>query len=350
MSASEIEEDNVTNPHRKQLLLLAATILLSAPAASFAQTASSDQEPIGIGLEGFVYPYPVQYLLLRMEGEDVKLAFMDVEPSAPANGKTVVLMHGRNFLGAYWKDTIHWLSARGYRVVVPDQIGFGKSSKPDVPHSFHVHAYNTKQLLDYLGVEQATFVAHSIGGMIAARFALMYPEHVERLVLEDPIGLEDYRIKVPFATRDELTAEARKQTRAAIDTFMQGFFANWKPEFQIYADIQYRWTLGPESELIARTAAQTYTMAYEQTVVYELPLIKLPTLLIVGDKDRAAIGRNRVTPEVRATLGLYPELARKAAQSMPDCKLVLISDVGHVPHLEAPEQFQEQLLRFLEQK
>jgi pimeloyl-ACP methyl ester carboxylesterase len=350
MADRKIKERNVSNPHRRQLLLLAASILLLSQAVAFAQTASSDQEPIGIGLEGFVYPYPVQYLLLRMEGEDVKLAFMDVEPSAPANGRTVVLMHGRNFYGAYWKDTIRLLSGRGYRVVVPDQIGFGKSSKPDVPHSFHVHAYNTKQLLDYLGVARAIFVAHSIGGMMAARFALMYPEHVERLVLEDPIGLEDYRMKVPFATRDELAAEARKQTRATIDTFMQGFFANWKPEFQSYADIQYRWTLGPESELIARTAAQTYTMAYEQPVVYELPLIKVHTLLIVGEKDRAAIGRNRVSPEVRATLGLYPELARKAAQSIPDCKLVLIPDVGHIPHLEVPDQFHDELLRFLEQK
>ncbi|HYL19576.1 MAG TPA: alpha/beta hydrolase [Burkholderiales bacterium] len=333
---------------RIRLLLAACALFLSVTA--LAQTASTDQEPIGIGLEGFAYPYPVQYLLLRMEGEDVKMAFMDVEPAATPNGKTVVLMHGRNFYSAYWKDTIHLLSARGYRVIAPDQIGFGKSSKPDVPHSLHVHAYNTKQLLDYLGVKRAIFVGHSLGGMMAARFALMYPEQVERLVLEDPIGLEDYRLKVPFATRDELTSEARKQTRAAIDTFMKGFFANWKPEFQSYADVQYRWMLGPESELVARTAAQTYTMAYEQPVLYELPSIKTPTLLIVGDKDRAAIGRARVSPEVRATLGLYPELAKKAAQSMPDCKLVLVPDVGHVPQLEAPDAFHDELLRFIEAK
>jgi pimeloyl-ACP methyl ester carboxylesterase len=333
---------------RRLLTALALALLASWHTPSFAQTASGDEEPIGIGLEGFVYPYPVQYLLQRMEGVDVKLAFMDVEPSGPANGKTVVLMHGRNFFGAYWKDTIQFLSAHGYRVVVPDQIGFGKSSKPDVPHSFHVHAYNTKQLLDYLGIAKAIVVAHSMGGMMAARFALMYPEHVDRLVLEDPIGLEDYRIKVPFATRDELAAEARKRTRAAIDTATRGYFVNWSPEFEVYADVQYRWTLGPESEAIARTAAQTYAMAYEQPVVYELPLIKQPTLLIVGEKDRTALGRNRVTPEVRATLGLYPELAGKAAQSMPDCKLVMLPEVGHIPHLEARDKFHEELLRFLE--
>jgi pimeloyl-ACP methyl ester carboxylesterase len=329
------------------LLSLAAAILLQWPPGAFAQSAVPDLEPIGIGLEGFVYPYPVQYLTLRMEGEDVKLAFMDVEPSGNANGKTVVLMHGRNFFGSYWRNTIQLLSARGYRVIVPDQIGFGKSSKPDIPHSLHVHAYNTKQLLDYLEVKQAILVAHSLGGMMAARFALMYPEQVERLVLEDPIGLEDYRLRVPFATREELAAEAQGQNREAVETFFKGFFATWKPEFQTYADVQYRWLLGPESDRVARTAAHTYTMAYEQPVLYELPLIKHPTLLMVGDKDRAAIGRNRVAPEVRATMGLYPELARKAAQSMPDCRLVIVPDVAHVPHLEAPERFHEELLRFI---
>lgn len=329
-------------------LALACVILVFWPTRAPAQTAADEQEALGIGLESFVYPYPVQYLTLRMEGQDVKLAFMDVEAAAPANGRTVVLMHGRNFFGAYWKDTIRLLSGRGYRVVVPDQIGFGKSSKPDVPHSFHVHASNLRQLLDYLGTKRAVFVGHSIGGMMASRFTLMFPDYVERLVLEDPLGLEDYRPKVPFATRDELAADARHQTRPAIDSFFKGFFAVWKPEYQLFADVQYRWSLGPEAELIFSTAAQTYTMAYEQPVVYELPLIKAPTLLIAGEKDRTALGRNRVTPEVRATLGLIPELARKAAQSMPDCKLVLFPDVAHVPHLEAPDKFQEELLRFLE--
>jgi pimeloyl-ACP methyl ester carboxylesterase len=91
-------------------------------------------------------------------------------------------------------------------------------------------------------------------------------------------------------------------------------------------------------------------MAYEQPVLYEIPLVKTPTLLIVGEKDRTALGRARVSAEVRATLGLMPELARKAAASMADCKLVLIPDVGHVPHLEAPQRFYDELLRFLEGK
>jgi pimeloyl-ACP methyl ester carboxylesterase len=327
---------------------IAAAALLCLALESFAQTAAPDQEPLGVGLEGFVYPYPVQYLMLRMDGIDVKMAFMDVEPTAPPNGRTVLLLHGRNFFGAYWKDTIHFLSTKGYRTIVPDQIGFGKSTKPDVAHSLHLHAHNTKLLLDYLGLKKVTVVAHSLGGMMGLRLALMHPEVVERLVLEDPLGLEDYRLKVPYVTPDELALEARKQSAAANEAMFRGYFAEWKLEYQIFPDVQTRWMLGPESELIAHTMAHTYVMAYEQPVVYEIPLVRTPTLLIVGEKDRTALGRARVSPEVRATIGLMPELARKAAASMPDCKLVLIPDVGHVPHLEAPQRFYDELLRFLE--
>jgi pimeloyl-ACP methyl ester carboxylesterase len=329
--------------------LCMCTLLLSGSIA-MAQTATSEQEPLGVGLEGFAYAYPVQYVTLRLEGLDARLAFMDVEPTGTPNGRTVVLMHGRNFFGQYWKDTIHFLSAKGYRVLAPDQIGFGKSTKPDMPHSLHLHAHNTKLLLDFLNIKKAIIVGHSLGGMMAARFALMYPETVDRLVLEDPLGLEDYRLKVPYATPDELRQEARKQNAAAIEAMFKAYFVEWKLEYQIYADVQMRWMLSPEVEIIVRTAAQTYAMAYEQPVVYELPQIKAPTLIVVGDKDRTALGRNRVSPEVRNTLGLMPELAKKAAASMPDAKVAVIADAGHIPHLEQPQRFYDELSKFIDAK
>ena len=306
-------------------------------------------EPIGTGLEGLAYPHPVRYFDLVMEGEPVRLAYMDVRPSADANGRTVVLMHGRNFFGLYWAQTIDFLTSRGYRVVVPDQVGFGKSSKPDVPHSVHAHARNTRQLLEALGVQRAVLVGHSLGGMMAFRFALMYPDAVERLVLEAPIGLEDYRIPVPYATRAELTTEALQTSPEAAEQLFHNFVVHWQPQFQIYADVQIGWAMGPEAYRIARTAAHTYTMAYEQPVVYELGLLKLKTLLIAGEKDRAAIGRNRVSPQVRATMGLWPQIAQRAAQAIPGSKLVLLPDVAHIPHLEAPARFHAELEAFLEE-
>ena len=92
--------------------------------------------PLGIGLEGIAYPYPVQFLDLVIEGQALRMAYMDVAPTDASNGKTAVLLHGKSFSGNYWGDTIRRLADDGYRVVIPDQIGFGKSSKPNIRYSF----------------------------------------------------------------------------------------------------------------------------------------------------------------------------------------------------------------------
>src|ERR1700710_976284 len=111
----------------KRVMLSALLAILPLAFACAAEPAT--REPYGIGLEGFAYPYPVSMLPLVNDGEQVRMAYMDVAAAAP-NGRTVVLLHGRNFPSSYWAPVIKTLSEAGYRVVVPDQVGFGKSSKP----------------------------------------------------------------------------------------------------------------------------------------------------------------------------------------------------------------------------
>ncbi len=95
-------------------------------AALFVPAARADdpRQPYGSGLKGFPYPYPVHLLPVVNDGEPLRMAYMDVAPDAP-NGRTVLLLHGRNFPSSYWSPVIGKLSEAGYRVVVPDQIGFG---------------------------------------------------------------------------------------------------------------------------------------------------------------------------------------------------------------------------------
>src|SRR6267142_5596330 len=116
--------------------------LLSLGLSLFA-TSLSAAEPYGIGLEGFAYPYPVSMLAVPGEGETLRLAYMDVKPTGPANGRTIVLLHGRNFPSSYWEPTIKALAGAGYRIVVPDQVGFGKSSKPLSALSFDLLSRHT---------------------------------------------------------------------------------------------------------------------------------------------------------------------------------------------------------------
>src|SRR4030088_3241554 len=184
-------------PAEVSMIRIVLSALIAAMPLAFVHAAEpAPREPYGIGLEGFAYPYPVSMLPLVNDGEQVRMAYMDVAAATP-NGRTVVLLHGRNFPSSYWAPVIKTLTDAGYRVVVPDQIGFGKSSKPVGELHFDTLARNTIALLDHLGVAKADIVAHSLGGMLGVRIARAFPARVVALLLAAPIGLEDYRLYVP---------------------------------------------------------------------------------------------------------------------------------------------------------
>jgi pimeloyl-ACP methyl ester carboxylesterase len=327
------------------VIALLAAVLASAEA----QTAT--REPLGIALEGYAYPYPVKFFPLKIDGQDLRMAYMDIpRPEGAESRGTVVLLHGKNFFGAYWKETIAVLSKAGYRVVVPDQLGFGKSSKPDLRYSFHLLASNTKLLLDSLGIEQAAVVGHSMGGMLATRFALLFPECTQALVLESPIGLEDYKEKVPYVPTEKLYDQQLTQTEETIRKYQHAYYVNPKPAYGEYAQVQARQMLSGEYPRLAWSAALTSQMIYEQPVSHEFALVRPRTLLVIGQEDRTAIGKERVLPEVAATMGNYPELGRKVAKEIPNATLVEIPDCGHIPHFETPERFHSALLEFLAAK
>jgi pimeloyl-ACP methyl ester carboxylesterase len=326
--------------------LLGAALLLPLPGAAGA----AELQPLSITLEGYDYPYPVQFLPLSIEGQDLKMAYMDVPPAGKGNGKTVLLLHGKNFFGAYWKDTVAQLTANGYRVIVPDQIGFGKSSKPNLHYSFHLLASNTKKLVESLGVKQLTVVGHSMGGMLATRFALMYPETATQLVLENPIGLEDYRQLVPYQPLDETYKNELNATEQGIRAYNKSYFVNWKPEYdEFFSTVAIRMRLSGEYPRQALSAALTYQMIYEQPVCHEFGALRARTLLVIGQADRTVVGKARVPKALLPGAGQYPELGKKTARLIPGSCLVEIPNVGHIPHLEAKEKFHQELLSFLNQ-
>src|SRR3984893_8676470 len=134
----------------RRFFFVISTALLALPIAANAAE-PAPREPYGIGLEGLAYHYPVSMLPLSNDGEQVRMAYMDVAPMQP-NGRIVVLLHGRNFPSSYWAPVIRTLVDAGYRVVVPDQIGFGKSSKPAADLHFDTLARNTVAVLDHLEI------------------------------------------------------------------------------------------------------------------------------------------------------------------------------------------------------
>jgi pimeloyl-ACP methyl ester carboxylesterase len=294
------------------------------------------------------YPYPVHYLHLSIENKPLKMAYMDVA-SNKSNGKIIMLFHGKNFNGYYWKNVIPMLTEKGYRVIVPDQIGWGESDRPDLHYSFQMLAENNKALLDSLHIEKVTVLGHSMGGMLAVRFALMFPNITEKLILEDPIGLEDYKTFVPYKSLEQLYQKEKSATYESYKKYQQGYYPEWKPEYEQYVQAQAEDLQSKNFDAIAWNNALTYQLIYTQPVVYELKYLKMPTLLIVGSEDRTIVGKGYLNDSIKNQHGNYPALAQQAKQQISNCTLILIPGVGHIPHIQQPEKFKEVIMNFLKE-
>ena len=82
---------------------------------------------ISINMEEIEYPHPVDFMNLKVYGQNVRIAYMDVVPVGSSNGQTVVFHHGGSYYGWYWEKQIEALTEEGYRVIVKDRLGWGKS-------------------------------------------------------------------------------------------------------------------------------------------------------------------------------------------------------------------------------
>jgi len=327
--------------------IILTVILLLTASHSFGQ--DSELKPLDLMLTYYDYPYAVNYLNFSSQQQDLVMAYMDVKPDV-FNGKTIMLLHGKNFNGAYWKTTIEALNNAGYRVIVPDQIGFGKSSKPDhYQFTFQQLAKNTKLILDTLGIEKTFVLGHSMGGMLATRFALMYPETTEKLILENPIGLEDWKSVVPYQTIDWWYQSELNSSYDKIKAYqLSNYYDNkWKDEYDEWLNLLAGWTLDPDYAKIAWNSALTYDMIFTQPVIYEFKDLTCPVLLIIGTRDRTALGKPLVPEDVRKTMGLYDQLGKSTQKLIPNCELIEIQDIGHMPHIENFDAFIGPLLSFL---
>ena len=326
-----------------------AVAVLFFASALFVASGVRAAEAYGIGLEGFPYPYPVSMLAVPTEGEALRMAYMDVNPTGAPNGRTVLLLHGRNFPSSYWEPTIKALTAAGYRVVVPDQIGFGKSSKPLFELSFDMLARHTALLLDHLNLQRVDIVAHSLGGMLAVRFSRAYPARVDRLVLEAPIGLEDYRNFAPpveterlLSIEDALTPEGYRQQ------LVTNYSLTLPPE-EVTPFIEARMRIKGSADYPRwlRAFVNSYQMLYSQPVVYEYPLLTQPILFLMGANDHNAPGRPFAPEALRPKMGENAKLAEALAPRMKNARVEVFEGVGHLVHLEAKDRFNAAMLSFL---
>jgi len=312
--------------------LLAPSALELVAQATPPTSAPAEWGAVSINMEEIPYPHPVSFLDLELYGQGVRLAYMDVAPAGSANGRTVVLLHGASYYAWYWAETIGALRNEGYRVLAVDLLGWGKSSKPILPYTLHLHASTVAALLDDRGVERAAIVGHSMGGMLSSRIAFMYPARTTHLVMVNAIGLTDPRAgrgwqePSPTIGTVDLDQAYRSLLQQEVNRVVE-----WRPEYLEHVRIRYGWRLSSEWPRLAYVQALNNSSRAIDTVVHDWPHIQTPALVIGGEID----GPN------------FPALARNTAETLGNAELVLFPNVGHNPHLEAPELFIPALLEFL---
>lgn len=302
-----------------------------------------DVKPASITGEDIPYPYPTALMPVTLYWQDLRLSYMDVAPLGTPNGHTVLLLHGNNFAGFYWGGPIKALREEGFRVVVPDQIGYGRSSKAVIPYNFHDMARNTAALLRHLKIEKIMVVGHSMGGMAAARFASQYPHVVERVVLYNPIGVQDGRFSGrPQGMVDEayqrIVNSTYQDIAAGLRRYVSHDPAKWNAEFETYTRYRFAWTLSADWPHYAKVQAMIGQMLAQDPVINDWVHIKAPTLLFGGAEDSLA-GPAKV----------FQDRMKFIASSIPggNGTLHLLPGVGHVPHIEAPEITYPPLVAFL---
>lgn len=307
-----------------------AVAALAAPAAAQEPPAEPPAHwtAVSINLEDVPYPHPVSLLDFTLHGEPVRMAYMDVPPAGAGNGRTVVLLHGGNYFASAWEATIDALRDAGFRVVAMDQIGYGRSSKPIVPYSLDMHAANTRRVLQHLGIERAAVVGHSYGGMIATRFAFLFPDATTHMVMVNPIGLGD---PSPGRGWSEPRPQLDRSYRSIVGT-IRGHVQQWDERYLEYVRIHYGWTLSGEWPRLAAVRALNIE-AMRTPMSNDWPNVRAPAMVIGGAEDGPR----------------FPDLARRAADAMPQGQARLFAGIGHNPHWEAPHLLNPALIEFLRQ-
>ena len=309
--------------------------------------AAAQTRPLGANLERFSYPYPVHWYEAPSGGSTVRMAYMDLPPAGPPRGATVVLLHGKNFCGATWKDAASALASHGYRVIVPDQVGFCKSAKPaGYQYSFRTLAALTHRLLTSAGAGPVVMVGHSTGGMLAVRYALSYPDEVSKLVLVDPLGLNDTLAEgVPYADVARLRAEEARTSAATIKAYelKTYYHGQWRPAYDPWVQMlagEYQ----NDGGVVRDAQARLSDMIETQPVAYELDRLRPPVSLIVGELDRAAFRADTAPRAARAQVRTVPEAAETAIHRIPHGRLIRLAGLGHAPQVEDPARFDQVLL------
>ena len=274
----------------------------------------------------------IELKYLDLHGE--RIAYLD-----EGSGEAIVLLHGLAGSSDTWRSLIGPLS-RKYRVVAPDLLGHGNSTKPRTDYSLGALSVLIRDVLDELGITRATFVGHSLGGGIAMQFVYQHPDYVQRLVLINSGGLgpdvgmllrlaslPGAELVLPIIAAKRLLAPGERvwslMRKAGIES------PRGQEMWRHYRSLSD----GPTRQAFLRTVRGV--IDHRGQAVSALNRLNtrmdFPVMAIWGDRD-----------------AMIPVAHAYAAQQIrPDVRVEVLTDVGHFPHAERPAQVAELIDDFI---
>ncbi len=305
----------MTNPAKWVVRVFLALIALSAIAAL-----GFYLRPVSF-LNAHVY---LQEHLVGIESRNIKVDGYRVHYLAmgPASGPPVVLVHGLGGRAEDWWNVAPVLAKAGFRVYMPDLLGFGRSQQPaDFSYSVRDQAAVVVDFMSALGVKQADVAGWSMGGWIVQLIASEHPERVSRLILIDSVGLNikpqwDTNLFVPTSPHelDELQALLMPHPQQI-------------PPF-VARDYLRRFRI---SGWVIKRALATMMTAQDVTDNL-LPQLKMPVLIIWGSLDQIA----------------PVDQAQTMHHLIPQSQLLLIPGCGHMVPLQCSAEMDPTALEFIQ--
>lgn len=282
------------------------------------------------------YPHPVQY---QEFNDGQQIAYID-----EGDGPVLILIHG---LGSYipaWKRNIPSLSEQ-FRVIALDLPGYGKSSKEGEQYTIPFFAETVTALQDSLGIDQAVWVGHSMGGQIALRGTLNYPDKISGLILLAPAGFETFTEQEGTTMTNFVTPQSIQATPDSLvrQTFMTTFY-DFPKEAQFMIEDRLAIRDAAEFENYSRAYAGSVQAMLEDPVADELDEIEQPTLILFGKQDSLIPNRqfhSDLTPK---------KVAESGHKQLPNSILKMVDEAGHFVHFEKSEEVNKAILEFLNQK
>lgn len=269
------------------------------------------------------------------------LAFHD----AKNNGVPLLLLHGLASNAGFWRYNVPALEAAGYRVIAVDLPGYGKSGKAfSAPYGMKYYAETVVALLRELGIPNAVWMGHSMGGQIALTAALEYPQFVQRLVLVSPAGIEAFKRGEGDWLRNTVTPEfviKTPQDRARANLVSN--FYTWDERWEWMVEERVRMTRADGFDRFAYTVWRCVGAMLDEPVWQKLDRVAAPALIIGAEHDN-------LIPNPYLHGGRTVDVMEQGARAMKNATLVMIPSAGHMVQIEQASLVNAAVVGFLNGK